>query len=65
MNKFILLIAFIISSCGPYQVNVTHKFEIDLGKLETYFEKKCEEEQSNNIKECTENKIDDFINSML
>jgi hypothetical protein len=70
MYKYItlLIILFLIglvTSCGPYQVNVTHKIEIDLTQLENYFRAICEEEQPQNIEGCVDAKTSDFLNKIL
>jgi hypothetical protein len=63
----VLILIGIMTSCGPYQVNVkhTHILEIDLSKLETYFRASCEEEQPDDVSGCTENKVGEFLNIVL
>lgn len=61
----ILILLGILTSCGPYEVNVTHTLEIDLSKLETYFRASCEQEQPEDVSGCTENKVGEFLNIVL
>jgi hypothetical protein len=70
MIKYLIAIVVLIllglaTSCGPYQVNVTHTLEIDLSKLETYFRASCEQEQPDDVSGCTENKVGEFLNIVL
>jgi len=61
----ILIILGVITSCGPYQVNVTHTLEIDLTKLEKYFRVTCEQEQPEDVEGCTTDKVAQFLNIVL
>lgn len=66
MTKYLILILIgLMTSCGPYQVNVTHTLEIDLSKLETYFRASCEQEQPDDVNGCTEHKVGEFLNIVL
>ena len=62
---FVLL----FTACGPHQVDVsgtvTHKIEIDLVKLETYFEPSCKEEQPDNIQSCVSDKMGQFLQFVM
>ena len=60
-----LVIIGLMTSCGPYQINVSHTLEIDLSKLETYFRAYCEQEQPDDVSGCTENKVGEFLNIVL
>lgn len=61
----ILVLLGMITSCGPYQVNVTHTLEIDLSKVEEYFRTSCEQEQPEDVDSCTANKVAQFLNIVL
>lgn len=61
----VLLLIGLLTSCGPYQINVTHSIQIDLSKLETYFRASCTQEQPEDIDACTENKVGEFLNIVL
>jgi hypothetical protein len=61
----VLILLGLITSCGPYEVNVKHTLEIDLSKIETYFRASCEQEQPDDVSGCTENKVDEFLNIVL
>lgn len=61
----ILILLGIMTSCGPYQVNVTHTLEIDLSKVEEYFRASCEQEQPDDVDGCTANKVAQFLNMVL
>ena len=61
----ILILLGVLTSCGPYEVNVKHTLEIDLSKLETYFRASCEQEQPDDVNTCAENKVGEFLNIVL
>lgn len=61
----ILILLGLITSCGPYQINVTHTLEIDLTKLESYFRASCEQEQPDDVDGCTAYKVSQFLNIVL
>jgi hypothetical protein len=61
----VLILLGLITSCGPYEVNVKHTLEIDLSKIETYFRASCEQEQPDDVSGCTENKVGEFLNIVL
>ena len=61
----VLILLGLMTSCGPYQVNVTHTLEIDLSKVEEYFQASCEQEQPDDVDGCTANKVAQFLNMVL
>lgn len=67
MNRFIALMCLGLTSCGPYEVEaeVTHKIEIDLVKLETYFEPSCQVEQPNSVQSCVTDKVGQFLQFVM
>lgn len=67
MNRYIALMFLSLASCGPYQVEgeVTHKIEIDLVKLETYFEPSCQVEQPDSVQSCVTDKVGQFLQFVM
>lgn len=67
MNRYIALMFLGLASCGPYQVEgeVTHKIEIDLVKLETYFEPSCQVEQPDSVQLCVTDKVGQFLQFVM
>lgn len=65
----VLILILVLTSCGPYQVDVsgkvTHNFEIDMTNLEGYFQAKCEQDEPDNVENCTNIKIADFLEFMI
>jgi hypothetical protein len=63
----VLILLGLMTSCGPYEVNVkhTHILEIDLSKVEEYFQASCEQEQPDDVDGCTANKVAQFLNMVL
>jgi hypothetical protein len=69
--EFILLVIvvvslFILTSCGSYQVSTTNiKVEVNLSDLDKYFRIKCEQEESDDVENCVNLKVAEFLEYVL
>lgn len=58
-----------LTACGPQEVDVggtiTHKIELDVTKIESYFRGACEVEQPENVDSCTDQKMTAFLLAVI
>jgi hypothetical protein len=64
--KYILLpIVLLIAACGPHEVNVNHKIQLDMTNLTKYFESICVSEGATDVESCIDEKITEFLKLVL
>jgi hypothetical protein len=70
--KYVLFLTLVLlSSCGNLTVEtevegeVNHKFEIDLQQLEIYFTSLCEQQAPDNVNECVNIKVAEFLEFLM
>jgi hypothetical protein len=65
MKHLTVLLLITLSACGPYEVNVNHKIELDMTNITKYFESICESEGATDIDLCVDQKITEFFKLVL
>lgn len=65
MKRLTLLMLLILNACGPYEVDVTHKIQLDMSNITKYFELMCISENAPDIDLCVDEKVTQFLKMVL
>jgi hypothetical protein len=65
MKHLTVLLLITLSACGPHEVNVNHKIQLDMTNLTKYFESICVSEGATDVESCIDEKITEFLKLVL